>query len=60
MEPKQKKSPGRPPLFGVPVKNHPIAMTPEMAIYIEFLGEGNRSEGVRRLVRWHKGEGEKP
>ena len=60
MEPKQKKPSGRPPLFGVPVKNHPIAMTPVMAAYLKDLGEGNRSEGVRRLVRWHKGEGEKP
>ncbi len=47
------KEPGRPTLFDVPVKNYVIALTPDMAAYLKDVGSGNRSEGVRMLIRAH-------
>ena len=44
--------PGRPPLIGGKrLKNCVITMPSEMSEFAEALGNGNRSEGVRRALR---------
>ena len=46
---------GRPPLHDEPIKNRIVGLTDEQDAHLREIGGGNRNEGVRRLLDWHRG-----
>ena len=49
---KQQKDikPGRPPLFKEPMSRYLVMLREEDAAYLERIGGGNRSKGIRELI----------